>query len=141
MGASELDSAGVRPDQLSRIALEISLLQNRHVMCNVPCDYVSQSPDRHRVSASYPAPPPRLVRHIPKQRHSRTPNIPKFRHLASPRILIRPRRVHTDVLIETWEGIMKIAPKPQSPKRKRALRIIQMAEHPPNAPLLRPIPV
>src|SRR5580704_9335904 len=111
------------------------------MMPNMPRNNVSERPHGYRLPASHPTPPPRLVRQLPEQRQSLPPNIAKLLHMASPRTLIRPRRIHADILIETSQRFMKIAPKPQSAKRKRTFGVVQMAQRLPDTPLFRRIPV
>src|ERR1700723_4096775 len=110
------------------------------MMRNVPRNNVCETPPRYRVPASHAASLPRFARQLSKRRHRIPPNVAKLPHMAGPRILIRSRRIHAYVLTETRQGFVKIAPKPQSAKCEPSLRVIQMAQYLPEAPLFRRVP-
>src|ERR1700723_2705756 len=61
--------------------------------------------------------------------------------MSRPRILVSPRAVSGDVLIETRHRVRKPASKPQSPEHKRTLIIGEMVQNLPDTPLLRLVPM
>src|SRR6188768_856984 len=102
---------------------------------------VRKRPYRHRLVARDSASVPRLVRQVIEQRDGGGTDRRELVQMAAPRALVGPSRPNHGILIEAGQRSLEPASKPEGAEGEHALRVVDVADHLPDAPLRRRIAV
>jgi hypothetical protein len=114
---------------------QVPLAEDLGVMGDVPHCKIRQGPHRERIVACDAPPHPCLRWQGAKEGHRRRSNGPELLHETSPGAVIRPRGGHRDRPLETGQGALKTAGKPEGAKHKEALGVAEVVHDVPDAPL------